>query len=292
MAQALVLFNPSRVGEPSSLRQALGQALDREGWPAPVFVETDPNGLGGGRLKQALTEGAELVFACGGDGTVVAAAEALADTGIPLAVLPSGTGNVLALNLGVPRDLAAAIQVGLHGARMQIDLGQEGQRLFTVACGIGFDARMVAAAPAGAKRRFGWVAYGLAGLRHLGGPRFEVELTLDGGTPIRRRVQGVLVANVGRLPGGINLMPRARPDDGLLDVGLIAPRHVPDWLRLLARAFGGRPEGVLPEHFTARRVEVVADSPQPREADGEALEPSRRLSVAIRSGALSVCVPA
>lgn len=220
----------------------------------------------------------------------MAAAAALAGTQTALAVIPSGTGNLLALNLRLPADVVSAVRVVTRGDRRNIDLGEVDGRLFAVAAGIGLDAQILAETPRRAKHRLGWPAYAAAALRHLGEPRFPAKVSLDGGTPIEREVRSVLVANVGRLPGGINLLPGAVADDGLLDVALIAPRRLHDWARLLTSLMGRHPTGGRLETFRARRVDVTTPEPQPREMDGESLPPGEVLAVRIRPHALTVCV--
>jgi YegS/Rv2252/BmrU family lipid kinase len=274
----------------AALKKSIDQALAEEGWPAPLWLQTDREDAGESAARRAVAAGVEVLFVCGGDGTVMAAAAALAGTQTALAVIPSGTGNLLALNLRLPADVASAVRVVTRGDRRNIDLGEADGRLFAVAAGIGLDAQILAETPRRAKHRLGWPAYAAAALRHLGEPRFPAKVSLDGGTPIEREVRSVLVANVGRLPGGINLLPEAVADDGLLDVALIAPRRLHDWARLLTSLMGRHPTGGRLETFRARRVDITTSEPQPREMDGEPLPPGDLLAVRIRPNALTVCV--
>lgn len=272
------------------MRKSIVRALAEEGWPEPLWLQTDREDAGESAARRAVAVGTEVLFVCGGDGTVMAAAAALAGTQTALAVIPSGTGNLLALNLRLPADVVSAVRVVTRGDRRNIDLGEVDGRLFAVAAGIGLDAQILAETPRRAKHRLGWPAYAAAALRHLGEPRFPAKVSLDGGTPIEREVRSVLVANVGRLPGGINLLPGAVADDGLLDVALIAPRRLHDWARLLTSLMGRHPTGGRLETFRARRVDVTTPEPQPREMDGESLPPGEVLAVRIRPHALTVCV--
>ncbi|MFZ0167805.1 MAG: diacylglycerol kinase family protein [Candidatus Dormiibacterota bacterium] len=283
-------MNPARVRSQAGLRKSIVRALAEEGWPEPLWLQTDREDAGESAARRAVAVGAEVLFVCGGDGTVMAAAAALAGTQTALAVIPSGTGNLLALNLRLPADVMSAVRVATRGDRRNIDLGEVDGRLFAVAAGIGLDAQILAETPRRAKHRLGWPAYAAAALRHLGGPRFPAKVSLDGGTPIEREVRSVLVANVGRLPGGINLLPGAVADDGLLDVALIAPRRLHDWARLLTSLMGRHPTGGRLETFRARRVDITTPEPQPREMDGESLPPGEVLAVRIRPHALTVCV--
>jgi YegS/Rv2252/BmrU family lipid kinase len=272
------------------LRQTISRALDQAGWPEPLWLQTAREDAGESAARRAVAAGVEVLFVCGGDGTVMAAATALAGTQTAMAVIPSGTGNLLALNLGLPTDIRSAIHVAIRGGRRSIDLGEVDGRLFAVAAGIGLDAQILADTPHRAKHRLGWPAYAAAALRHLGEPRFPAQVAIDGGTPIDRDVRSVLVANVGRLPGGINLLPAAVADDGLLDVALIAPRRLQDWARLLTSLIGRHPRGGRLETFRGRRVDITTSEPQPREMDGEPLSPGNLLAVRVRPRALTVCV--
>src|SRR6185437_8018203 len=137
----------------------------------------------------------------------------------------------------------------------------------------------------------GWPAYAAAALRHLCGVPMNVTLRLDDGPPIRRRARAVLVGNVGRLPGGLPLLPDADPEDGILDIAILMPARRRNWL-MLAWALGRR-RHPLPtiETFHAKQVTILSDRPQPRELDGDLIGPSDRMTAAVRPAALWVCVP-
>ncbi|HUY96467.1 MAG TPA: diacylglycerol kinase family protein [Verrucomicrobiae bacterium] len=287
-----VVVNPARTVDVGGLRALVLAILSEAGWPEPLWLETTPSDPGGGQARAAVEAGASVVFVSGGDGTVGRVAAVLADTESALAVLPAGTGNLLARNLGLPRDTAAAVRLGTRGGRRRIDIGEADGRVFTVAAGIGFDAQVLALTSPRAKRWLGWPAYVLAGIAHLHEPRFAVSVTLDGSPTIVRQVRSVLVANVGRFPGGLDLVPGASPDDGQLDVALIAPRGVAEWLWLVNGLARRRPRAPSVVLLRAREVVVISDRPQPREVDGDPVEPGSRLTVSIRARALTVCVPA
>jgi YegS/Rv2252/BmrU family lipid kinase len=291
VSSSAVLVNPAKVPNQTHLRRSVLGALAEDGWPEPAWLETTETDWGREQARRAIAEGADVLFVCGGDGTVLSAVEAIAGTNTALAVLPAGTGNVLALNLGLPTDLLSATRVATRGARRRIDLGEVDGRQFAVATGIGLDALMLQKTPSRAKVRLGWVAYAASVVQHLGETRFSVEISLDNGTPIAREVHSVLVANVGRFPGGISLLPQALPDDGVLDVAVIAPRRLHDWVRLLTTLVGSHPRGGRLETFQARRVEVRTDRLRPRELDGDPLPASTEMRVRVRAGALVVCVP-
>ncbi|HET9967154.1 MAG TPA: diacylglycerol kinase family protein, partial [Streptosporangiaceae bacterium] len=258
--------------------------------------------------RLAVEAGADLVVAAGGDGTVRACAEALAGTGIPLAIVPLGTANLVARALGVPGQAGRALEVAFDGRDQPVDLGRVAAAdegiVFAAMAGIGLDAAVVGAAWPWVKRRVGWVAYGMAAVPRLGWPASDFTIRVDGAAPVRRRARSVVVANAGLLPGGFTLLPAARLDDGLLDVGILAPAGGWDWLRLGGKVLGGRvldgrmPGGrVLGEWVLGapsrglaggrgRLVEVSADRVLPRQADGEILVPEQTLGASVAPRAL------
>lgn len=291
-----VVVNVDRVDDPGQLRAVLVAALTEAGWPAPDWRPTTAADHGAGLARAAVAGGARVVISCGGDGTVLECLEELAGSDAALALVALGTSNLLARNLGIPSDPAAAMAIVTEGQRRRIDLGRlhdagGTDRLFAVAAGIGFDATMIEAAPAGLKGRLGWVAYLAAALRHLRDPAFPVELVCDGRPLGRRMVRSVLVANVGRLPAGLTLAPDAVPDDGLLDVVVLSPRRLRDWLGLGIGLLRGQRHARGVEHLRAAAVSVTARSPQPREIDGDPVPPSATLQVSVCPTALILCVP-
>ncbi|MFJ3187511.1 diacylglycerol kinase family protein [Streptomyces halstedii] len=299
-----VIHNPTVTDE--AARDAVRGVLERHGHRSVRFVPTTADDPGEGPTRNALRDGATLVVVCGGDGTVRAVAEALAGTGTPLAVVPCGTGNLLARNLGLPLEPAKALSAALRGTPRRIDLGRvEGDGLppahFTVMSGAGLDAAMLEGTSDRAKATWGWPAYLVAGLRELRAPRTRLTLRLDGAPPLRRGARMVLVANAGTVQGGTALVPAARPDDGLLDLMVLDPRGPAGWLtavRSLLRRRPSPPTGRRTdtsrravEYFTFRRAEIHFDAPQPRELDGDPVAPGRRLSAEAVPGALTVLVP-
>jgi YegS/Rv2252/BmrU family lipid kinase len=290
-----VVFNPVGAGEEAPRRKReLLEALAAAGVEA-ILEETTEDDPGQEATRRALARDADLVLAAGGDGTVMACVTVLAGGSVPLAVLPSGTGNLLALNFGLPNDLEGALEVALHGQRRRIDVGASGADRFVVMSGIGFDAAMLRGADPALKARIGALAYVLSGLRQLGRRPTEFRIRLDGLPPIVRTGQGVLVGNLGKLQGGIEVLPGARPDDGLLDVGVLETRSLGGWPRLAGRVLlgrGGRVGEPPLELFRARRVEIDCRRPQPIERDGEPRGRTRQFVVEVLPHALTLCVPA
>lgn len=318
LPRAALVVNPIKLDVPES-RVRIDRMMHDAGWAPPLWLETTIADPGAGVTAKALAEGVDMVIVAGGDGTVRECAGAMAGTNTPLAVIPAGTGNLLARNLGLPIDLADAVQVALSGHDRRIDLGMvepdedpaeasseetpAEQRHFTAMAGIGLDAAMVADAPDALKKKVGWAAYVVSGARHLGDRRMRVTLTVDDGEPIERRARMVLVGNVGALQAGMQLLPGAEPDDGLLDVVVFAPYGMTGWAHATVRVIGRRraQEPEVPpvrqqrlrpiEHFTGRRVVIETDRPEPRELDGDSIGPGTRLAISVRPGALTLRVP-
>ncbi|WP_230688816.1 diacylglycerol kinase family protein [Micromonospora sp. WMMC415] len=289
--RSAVVVNPVKVADPDELRRTVDDVLAAAGWPEPLWYETTVDDPGRGQAAEAVRAGVDVVFVCGGDGTVMSCVSALVGTEVALAVLPQGTGNLLAANLGLSNDLVAGLEVALERGRRLLDVGQVEEHYFTVMAGMGFDAQMLAATSETTKKRIGWPAYVVGAARHLRDRPMRVSIRIDDQQPFRRRARSVLVANVGRLQGGLRLLTGAEPDDGYLDVAVLTPRTLRHWVAL-GWAVVRRQERVpRMEVFRGRRVEITSNRPQPRELDGDLIEPGRTLRAEIRRRALWLCVP-
>ncbi|WFE39194.1 diacylglycerol kinase family protein [Micromonospora sp. WMMD998] len=289
--RSAVVVNPVKVADLDEFRRTVDGALDAAGWPAPTWHETTVEDPGRGQAEEAVRAGAEVVFACGGDGTVMACVTALAGTDVALAVLPQGTGNLLAANLGLSGDLAAGLQVAVERGMRRLDVGVVGDQCFAVMAGMGFDAQMLDSTSETTKKRIGWPAYLVGAARHLRDRPMRVSVRIDGGPPLRRRARSVLVANVGRLQGGVRLLTDAEPDDGWLDVAVLTPRRLGHWVAMGWAVMRRRGSVPRMEVFRARTVEIASNRAQPRQLDGDLIEPGRSLSATIRPESLWLCVP-
>ncbi len=206
-------------------------------------------------------------------------------------MVPSGTGNLLAANLKLPTHPADAVAAALANGRRRLDVGAVEGRCFTVMAGMGFDAQMLRDTPETLKARLGWLAYVIAAARHLCETPMQVSISLDGAPPFTRRARSVLVGNVGELRGGLRLLPDAQPDDGLLDVAVLMPPRRRSWLPLAWSLIRHRPTAPLLETFQAKQVQITSDRQQPRELDGDLIEPAHTLTATVRPAALWLCVP-
>jgi YegS/Rv2252/BmrU family lipid kinase len=292
MPAAAFVINRTRVRDLREFTRRCHQITAASGWE-PLFLETTVDDQGAGLAREAVAAGARLVAAVGGDGTVRACAQALACTGVPLAIVPRGTANLAARALGLPSGLGAALAAALKGRERRIDLAAADGMAFAAMAGIGLDAAVVGATPRLLKERLGWLAYAMSGTAHLAGRPHRFTVRLDGGEPLTRWARSVVVGNAGLLPGGFMLLPDARLDDALLDVGILTASGPLGWARVAHRVLARSRRGSRQlERHQARRVEVSADAILPREADGEIISPSRSLTVTLRPAALLVRVPA
>jgi diacylglycerol kinase family enzyme len=284
-----VVCNPSVVDDIDQLRKAISARCAAD----PLWFETTPEDPGAGQVRQALDAGADLVLVCGGDGTVAACAGALAGTDVPLALVPLGTGNLLARNLDLPLEIELALDVAFGPGRRQLDVLEAGEQRFVVMAGLGFDAALIRDTDDSSKSKAGWLAYlggAVRAVRRTPSARFTI--AVDGAAAVRRRALGVLVGNVGQVQGGLRLLPGAQPDDGVIDVGVLMPRTWRDWPVLLLRILRGRPDGGRQaEILRGRHVEINVDRMVPTQYDGEYAGEAAQMSVRALSRAITVCVP-
>jgi diacylglycerol kinase (ATP) len=270
---------------------ALRRVLSEAGVEQPLWYEVPKAKKAPEQVERALDAGAELVFAWGGDGTVRRCLGVLAGTKIPLVVLPAGTANLFATNLSIPRDLEQAVQIGLHGLTRKIDVGRFENERFAVMAGAGFDAEMIRGAD-DLKERVGRVAYLFSGSRQLQLAGFEAKIKVDGADWYEGPATCVLLGNLGDILGGVEVFPDARPDDGLLELGVCTAEGLAQWTRTLARTVVSDPgKSPFVRVTKARRVKVELDRRVRYELDGGDRSKVRDFKVKVEEGALRVRVP-
>jgi diacylglycerol kinase (ATP) len=269
----------------------LRRTLAREGCDTPLWYEVPKAKKAPEQVRRALDEGAELVFAWGGDGTVRRCIDVLAGTDVSLAVVPAGTANLFATNLGVPTEIEGAVAVGLRGLRRRLDVGCFGKERFGVMAGAGFDAAMIRGADE-LKERMGRAAYLWSGSRNLGGDGFGAEIQVDGTDWYEGRATCILFGNLGRIVGGVRVFPDARPDDGVLELGIVTAEGLLQWTRTLARTAIGDPNrSPFVRTTKASSVEVALDRKVRYELDGGDRSKVKSFRVGVEERALKVCIP-
>lgn len=316
--RAALVYNPTKVDADALRRQVTDRAAS-EGWAEPLFYETSVDDLGDGVTREALDAGAAVILVAGGDGTVRAVSQAMAGTGVPLTIVPSGTGNLLARNLDLPlADPAAMIAAAFDGDVHAIDVGwarlvradgSAEKHAFVVMGGMGLDAAMIANTRGDLKKRVGWVAYVDGAAKSLVKAKpFPIMYQVVGHRMQRAHIQSVLFANCGSLPAGLELIPEASVADGDLDVVIFQPKNPIGWLAVWRRVAWDN--SVLRKFRAGRRilrlrtrdnsvryargsgVDLATEAPQPIQLDGDEFGEATAVSARVDAGALRLAVPA
>ncbi len=278
-----------------TLDGGLGQLrseLAAAGIDDPHWFEVPKSKRAPKRVRAALDSGVELLFVWGGDGMVQRCVDAAAGSAAAIAIVPAGTANLFASNLGIPKDLRAAVEIGLRGRRQRLDLGLVNDEHFAVMAGAGMDAVMIRDADGTLKRRLGRAAYFVTGVRGTGIDRVATRVRLDGDKWFDGKASCVLVGNVGKVLGDLAVFPDANPADGLLEVGVVTAEGRWQWLRTLARtAVGKAPASPFVEMARARQVDVRFSKATPYELDGGDRKKTKRLRIAACPEAITICVP-
>ena len=296
--EVLVILNPVKIENIEAFRAMLDARAVELGWNPPTWLQTTIEDPGHSMARQAVESGVDLVVVCGGDGTVRTVCGELAGSGIPVGVVPAGTGNLLARNLDLPLYLNAAIEVALNGQDRAVDLvkidgdGLGEREHFLVMAGMGFDAAIMGGVNESVKAKVGWLAYFVSGVRNIMFPAVRLEVSVDGAPATRHWARTVVVGNVGFLQAGLPLLPDATIDDGRLDVVIINPARFLHWFRVLARVLSrGKKLDDTVNRMTGRSVTIRAHGETPRQVDGDAIEPGQEIRCEVLHGRLLVRVP-
>ncbi|MHA7268689.1 diacylglycerol/lipid kinase family protein [Arthrobacter sp. HLT1-20] len=291
--RAAVVINPMKSPD-DGFKADFFQLCADAGWAEPLWLETTEEDPGGGQAREALEAEVDVVIAAGGDGTVRCVAEVLAGTGTAMGLLPLGTGNLLARNLGIDvtdplnagRGVLGGTVTAIDVAKAVVDHGSE-EQFFLVAAGLGYDAALMGDTIDGLKDRVGWLAYVEAGIRNLPGKSVTAKVVLDGHSTVHRRVRSVMVGNCGKLMGGLEIFEDASVTDGILDLLVLAPRGRFGWLRVIAGIFGRGSNSSAQTH-SGKSVEIALDGPQEFQVDGDHVGTATHLLVTVEPLALTI----
>lgn len=291
------VLNPIKVEDPAAFRTMVEALANAAGFGKVLWWETTVDDTGYSMAHRAAVSGASLVLAIGGDGTIRAVCEELAGTGIPVGIVPAGTGNLLARNLNLPLYLRSAVDLALNGQDRAIDMvNVSGDHMedatFLVMAGMGFDAAIMEGVNEQFKAKVGWLAYVWSALRSLLFPAISVEVSVDGAEFTKHKARTIVIGNVGNLQAGMPLIPDATIDDGLVDVVLLYPRRFLSWLPLAARVLTKNPR--TDETITrmqGREVVVRTTTDAPRQLDGDLISSGKELRASCVHGRLLVRVP-
>ena len=270
----------------------LRRELERQGVVDPRWVEVPKSRFAPKQVKRLLKDGVDLLVVWGGDGMVQRCVDALAGTDVALAVVPAGTANLFATNLGIPQDIEQAVAIALRGDRRKLDAGRFNGEHFAVMAGAGFDAAMIRDADGTLKDRLGRAAYVVTGSKNLRAKPFKAKIAVDGAPWYAGDASCILIGNVGRLFGAVDVFEDASPDDGRLEIGVVHADGVTDWVRTLARTAVGHAErSPLVQSTSARSMKVKLNRKVLYELDGGDREKVKKFAVKVRPEAVTVCVP-
>lgn len=294
--QCAVVVNPTKVIDPVTFRRVLTRELVTRGWAEPLWFETTPDDPGHQMARDALGAGADLVLAAGGDGTVRVVASELAHTGVPMGLIPSGTANLLARNLGVPTDLDAAVGLALDGTASPIDLVRvtvDGRRdtstHIAVMGGLGIDGMVMGSTDPRLKKTVKSMAYAVAIAQHLQTAPTGAVVTLDGQVVHSGPATLMLVGNAGEIQTGLSMFPEARVDDGLLDVLVTAPRNLGEWFAYGVGVLLRRRHKVVMKQ--GRHLHIEVDEALPYELDGDTIAQVTTFDARVEPASLLVVRP-
>ena len=335
-----VILNPIKVGDIYSFKGKVLEVVQREGWNYPLWFETTVDDPGQGQAQAALEAGVDLIVTAGGDGTVRAVCEEAARTGVAVGIIPLGTGNLLARNMGLPLNTREALDVAFGGQDRAIDLAtfstdatlaeahsdakpepvltpaptsadataadeiveepptaepppkERTETSFLVMAGLGMDAEIMLGVDDNLKKRVGWFAYFVSGVKALRFPTMRVHISVDDGPFHRFRARTVVIGNVGFLQAGIPLLPQAQLDDGLLDVVVLAPKRFIGWVAIVVRVMGRtRHTDRALNRMIGHKIVVRCEAPAPMQLDGDPIGLGTELAAEVQHGVLLVRAP-
>ncbi|MCB0996866.1 MAG: hypothetical protein KDB21_17350 [Acidimicrobiales bacterium] len=277
--------------------EELRALLAAAGFADPPWYEVPKSKKAPKKIRKLVEkDGVDRLLVWGGDGTVRRAIQTVLDAEldhVSIGILPAGTANLLAKNLGIPIDLSRALDIALHGDPRPLDVGCMNGEYFAVMGGAGYDAVMIRDAEDNdLKERFGRAGYVWSSIRNTAISPTRAEVTVDGRPWFVGDATCVMVANVGTILGGITAFPGASPCDGKLDVGVVQARSAGDWLGLAARAVVGRAElSPVVDTAAAERIEVSFVREMPWEVDGGDKDRTDTFTITCVPAAVHVCQP-
>lgn len=293
----------ARIGVVAHAKKSLGgglpelrSALARRGCTELAWYEVPKSRKAPKAVRKALAEGIDLLLVWGGDGTVQRCVDTIsqekAGGDVAIGLLPAGTANLLARNLGVPIDLEPALDVALSGERRALDTGSLNGEHFVVMAGAGLDALMIRDADGGLKDKLGRAAYVWTGAKNVHAASMKAKVTVDGRPFFAGKASCLLAGNIEKILGGLSFFDDVRSDDGLLDFGVVTATTYLQWARTAGRVAVGRAErSPFVEVTKGRRIDIELKSKVPVQLDGGDRDPVKKLRIEVQPAAVTVCVP-
>lgn len=300
----VAILNPKSGSAGDDFRQRVETELQKHDVEFEI-LETDPEKGGREVAAQAVQNGARHIVACGGDGTIMSVVNGVArevaegedaggeiDSRPILSIIPGGTANLLAAALEIPTDLEKAVEIAVNGTDKTIDLGRCGDDFFALGLGLGLTEKLVSQASAQQKEKLGKMAYVVAMMREIGAKPVTFSFKLDKRASKRAKGVAIVVANSGTIGGKLHFAPRARMDDGYLDLCILHRFRIRDAFRLILRSIlGNMPSDRAVSFYQAKRIEIRSNPPLDLQIDGEVVDMKTPLVVEVVKSALRVRVP-
>jgi YegS/Rv2252/BmrU family lipid kinase len=265
-----VIINPA-AGQNDTILNKLNAVFHPAGVNWDVSI-THASGDATSFARKAIEDGADIVCAYGGDGTVMEVAHAVQGGEVPLAILPGGTANLMSVELGIPKDLTKAAQIVVNeDSRIKrVDMGQVGERYFMLRIGMGIAGEKVRLADRELKDHYGILAYTIAGLKAIkNAKQADYQVTVDGE---EHNVQGLtcLIDNAGNLGmAGVSAAKNISVSDGLLDLIIVRDAGFSSTISAVASMADKAPDPNSFYHWQGREISIVVDPPQVVQGDGE-----------------------
>ncbi len=284
-----ILINAKSGKGLSSVVDDITQHALQLGWSGPILT-IDAIDQVANQIDDLRAQGATRLVIAGGDGTIRLAAQHIHDSGIELAILPLGTGNLLALNLNIPLNLDQALNIALNGQAKSLDCGQMNSQLFMIGAGLGLDAKIMANVTTQSKNKLGVLAYAVSAVRYMS-DRSHKFLIAVGDQPAKTyHAKMVLVSNLGKIQAGIQVAPQATPDSRQLKVAIVEANTILEWLSLLGWLLRNQPQRSSSYHsLSANSLTVdVANEPVPYQCDGDNMGTTDHVEVKVLPNTLKM----
>lgn len=296
--RSAIVYNPTKIPDPTTFMRLVESAATEAGWDTPIWLATSPTDPGHAMAAAARDAEVDLIMIAGGDGTVRVVCGEMAGTGITVAIIPAGTGNLLARNLDIPLDYSRALRLLDDGRVADLDLirftgdgNNDKVEYSAVMAGVGVDAAIMEDTDEDLKRQIGSLAYVAAGLNHIKASPMKARLSIDDDQPEDIEASLVSIGNVGDLQAGVTIMPEASASDGRMDLLLANPGSAAE-ITQMAAAMLADPDNV--PHLvrrTARHVQLELDEPTQFQIDGDVIGEVQHLDAEIMEHAVKILVP-
>lgn len=293
LSQALIILNPtSGQGNPTERRRQIPRLAKQFGWDGKL-TQTTVKRTAFAIASESIARGVKHIVVCGGDGTIREVLSAAVKKPVSIGIVPLGTGNLFARNIGISLKLDEAMETALTGVTKKIDVGKANETYFSILAGIGMDAEVMKKASRELKDKLGIGAYVISTIKSLRTRRGKYLITIDKQNPKVYRAKSIMVANMGRIQGGIQAVPKAHPQSGDLKIGILKARGISAWVSIVTNAIRGNIN--KSPHYTllsGQEIKIVSLSgPKPYECDGEHFPPTNTLSISIYPKSISLFLP-